>query len=315
MRTTPELQFLDAQIFPEWPSLFHECWADAQARPEEANTAATRLSTIGGSVNYWLPDSPEERRAGFYVCTEILQLMEDVYLELSLDRHYDHIDHRGWMNLFQHWSWSGMLCATWAITGSTYDPRFQRFCKRRLDLNPGSVELRDAERLIVGSTQDDRRKQAAALQRPDCLNFWEAELLESFLATRTPLEALDLPPIAVTVRSPRRSDPNPLRFNVGFTVLGPEPPSGPRALHYIRIQNHLRKMGLARLALCELTAKRGLTVRVPEEDPPVTGRSIEEARPTKAAAQDLQALIDSLRRDQPAPVTDVTPGAGATAGV
>ena len=58
--------------------------------------------------------------------------MEDVYLEFALDEHYDHIDNRGWMNLFQHWAWSGMLGATFAITGSNYDPRFQRFCLRRL---------------------------------------------------------------------------------------------------------------------------------------------------------------------------------------
>ena len=86
---------------------------------------------IGGRlpVNYWLPPSDEERRAGFYVCNEMLQLMEDVFLEFDLDQYHDHIDNRGWMNLFQHWAWSGMLCATWAITGSTFDPRFQRFCR------------------------------------------------------------------------------------------------------------------------------------------------------------------------------------------
>ena len=43
--------------------------------------------------------------------------MEDVFLDFELDEYYDHIDNRGWMNLFQHWAWSGMLCATWAMTG------------------------------------------------------------------------------------------------------------------------------------------------------------------------------------------------------
>ena len=63
--------------------------------------------------------------------------MEDVFLDFDLDQYHDHIDNRGWMNLFQHWAWSGMLCATWAMTGSMFDPRFQRFCRSHLDLRPG----------------------------------------------------------------------------------------------------------------------------------------------------------------------------------
>src|SRR4026209_2799482 len=76
----------------------------------------------------------------------MLQLMEDVFLDFDLDQYYDHIDNRGWMNLFQHWAWSGMLCATWAITGSMFDPRFQRFCRMWLGLRPGrpSVAQQDS---------------------------------------------------------------------------------------------------------------------------------------------------------------------------
>ena len=125
----PLLAFLDAQLFPEWVSLLT---TGTPSRPTAATAPPERPD-----VNYWLPESAEERRAGFYVCSQMLQLMEDVYLEFTLDRHFDHIDNRGWMNLFQHWAWSGMLCATWAMTGSTFDPRFQRFCWTRLELRPG----------------------------------------------------------------------------------------------------------------------------------------------------------------------------------
>ena len=68
------------------------------------------------AINYWLPKTEEERREGFYVCLQMLQLMEDVFLDFDLDQYYDHIDNRGWMNLFQHWAWSGMLTATFAVT-------------------------------------------------------------------------------------------------------------------------------------------------------------------------------------------------------
>ena len=78
----------------------------------------------------------------------MLQLMEDVFLDFDLDQYYDHIDNRGWMNLFQHWAWSGMLCATWAMTGSTFDPRFQRFCWTRLDLRPGRPSVARLEQAV-----------------------------------------------------------------------------------------------------------------------------------------------------------------------
>jgi len=34
------------------------------------------------------------------------------------------------MNLFRHWTWSGMFRVTWAICASLYDGRFQGFCRR-----------------------------------------------------------------------------------------------------------------------------------------------------------------------------------------
>ncbi len=132
VRTTDHLRFLDEQMFPEMPTLIGLPF-DLSPELGVAPTRATRRLP----VNYWLPPSAEERRAGFYVCNEMLQLMEDVFLDFDLNQYHDHIDNRGWMNLFQHWAWSGMLCATWAMTGSMFDPRFQRFCRSHLDLRPG----------------------------------------------------------------------------------------------------------------------------------------------------------------------------------
>ena len=130
LRTSKTLNFLDGQMFPEMPALMG---LPPEALPRSVPPPPRRPP----DVNYWLPKTEPERREGFYVCMQMLQLMEDVFLDFDLDQYYDHIDNRGWMNLFQHWSWSGMLCATWAMTGSTFDPRFQRFCWTRLDLRPG----------------------------------------------------------------------------------------------------------------------------------------------------------------------------------
>jgi hypothetical protein len=48
------------------------------------------------------------------------------------------------MNLFQNWSWAGMLWTTWAITSSVYGTRFRDFCERRLDLEAGPGMPRDS---------------------------------------------------------------------------------------------------------------------------------------------------------------------------
>ena len=76
-----EPQFLDAQIFPEWPTLMKDAWPPRK-------------------IENWLPAYHEERRAGFYFCANLLQLMENVYIDLNLQDDYDHPDNRGWMNLW-----------------------------------------------------------------------------------------------------------------------------------------------------------------------------------------------------------------------
>ena len=160
--------------------------------------------------------------------------MEDVFLDFDLDQHYDHIDNRGWMNLFQHWAWSGMLCATWAMTGSTFDPRFQRFCWTRLDLRPGrpSVAGLRGRRAPAGSGAvagveqggggagrrrpgpEDARGRLAGRGGPELLGGGAGG--EVHARHRPPAQKLF--PVYVTVESPRRTDRNPLRFNVGYVI-------------------------------------------------------------------------------------------------
>jgi len=116
LAATPELHFLAEQIYPEWPKL------------REGTTDAPPLA-IG------LPDTYAERDAGFHACVQMLQLMENVYLDLDLETQFDHPDHRGWMNLFHHWAWSSMFRVSWAIAASTFGASFQAFCRRHLQLD------------------------------------------------------------------------------------------------------------------------------------------------------------------------------------
>src|SRR5215472_6256670 len=75
---------------PGLTSLFLELTSDAPA---------------GGEIE---PDQQE-----LAMCLEILQLMENVYIELRLDETWDHPDNRGWTMLFTTWAKSGRLRRTW----------------------------------------------------------------------------------------------------------------------------------------------------------------------------------------------------------
>jgi hypothetical protein len=135
LQTNDKLVFLNEQIYPEWRVLFEKTeGAKERAAPALAQVDAKSLCSR-------LPKDPAKLRAGFYLCSQIIQLMENTYVDLQLENEYDHPDNRGWMNLFRHWSWAPMFRVTWAVTASTYGARFQSFCERHLELKLGGVEL------------------------------------------------------------------------------------------------------------------------------------------------------------------------------
>ncbi len=156
-----------------------------------------------------------------------------------------------------------MLSATWAITAGTYGARFQRFCERYLDMGVGVVKATGS---VVFEASDDPSAWNAKLddaQRTRDLNFWKATLLRKFLELhreqrrRPPLRLILLQVVrpgaevsgeeirtGASASSPHRE----LRFGCGFAVVD-QPADRSCALWYLRIQNHLRKMGLGRQAL------------------------------------------------------------------
>ena len=162
--------------------------------------------------------------------------MENVYLDLNLEQDHDHPDYRGWMNLFRHWSWSGMFRITWAVSACNFGARFQGFCERRLGMELGRVQA--ARRLSI--------KEAG---KP-FLNWLEEQLLHALLKQNAALNADDLTviPLQLVVAHPTQEDLPKIEFTFGFTVLD-------RAgnILYFRVRDHLRTMGFARLALKELT--------------------------------------------------------------
>lgn len=103
-----ELDFLDAELFPEL----------AQGTQPAIRTAATA----------------EARRRAFYLCGELLQLMEDVFADLKLHDTFGHPDHEGWQQLFLQWSKSPSVCDAWEKTATRFGKRFQYFAISRLGM-------------------------------------------------------------------------------------------------------------------------------------------------------------------------------------
>ena len=230
LRRDESLRFLDAQIYPEWDELMR-------------GREAPHRSSLS------LPSSAREARAGFYFCINLLELMQSVYLDLNLEEEYDHPDNRGWMNLFKHWSWATMLRATYAICCSTFGARFQTFCGRRLDLAPG--EPRVVSRAVsgpVGGILDEAHRRGE-------LNFWEVKVIRECESRGVPFDEIHL--LRLRVEDPSRSAADPdaeaaLEFTFGFAL------THQREFVYFRVQDHLRRMGLARDALLRL-CRRGYT--------------------------------------------------------
>jgi len=225
LQSNRALAFLDGQIYPEWRRFL---------------SGADDLDELPPTTTLWLPPKATDRREGFYFCNSLIQLMENVYIDLNLETDYAHSDNRGWMNLFKHWSWSGMFRAAWAISAATYGRRFQAFCTERLGLELGEVDAT----ALAGDGPIDAAAFAARIEGadPTFLNFLEREQIDLYLryagAAAASVEQLEL-----VIRGGGEGA-ELLRFGFGYLLRD----DAGRVMLF-RVQDHLRTMGLARRAL------------------------------------------------------------------
>jgi len=70
----------------------------------------------------------------FTACVELIQQMENAYLALRLDDHWDHPDNRGWQMRFLAWAKSGRFRAVWSRVKTTHGLQFRHFCDNKLGL-------------------------------------------------------------------------------------------------------------------------------------------------------------------------------------
>ena len=83
---------------------------------------------------HWPAVPPVGYRDGFYTGSQMLQLMENVYLDLRLDESWDHADNAGWRATFLTWGQSAIVKDAWQLSKKTYGKRFGHFCQRELKL-------------------------------------------------------------------------------------------------------------------------------------------------------------------------------------
>lgn len=79
----------------------------------------------------------ENLRKIFHFCNQQMQLMENVFVALQLDKPYnrDHHLNRGWMNLFIRWAKAPFFRHSWEVSIDTYSLGFQKFCEDALNLS------------------------------------------------------------------------------------------------------------------------------------------------------------------------------------
>jgi hypothetical protein len=163
--------------------------------------------------------------------------MESVYVALNLETDWQHPDLSGWINVFNHWAWSGMFRATWAVSAATYGGRFRVFCEQRLNLTLGDVA---ATQVFAGAPTK------GALETAGLNGHEQHQIVDSYVSGHGDIAVYRL---ELLVRHPIKKDPPLMTFGFGYAVM-----RGNELVMY-RVQDHLRGMGLGRRGLVELGAK------------------------------------------------------------
>jgi hypothetical protein len=228
LRTEKNLEFLDEQVYTELE--------DIRSRQPDVKKSAAKPRKARET-------SEKERRQGFYFCNQMIQLMENVYVDLNLEQTFDHPDTRGWMNTFRRWAWADMFHSTYVISASTYGARFQTFCKQHLKLDVGELEIR------AKSIPDKENLEGVEE------NLGLNEQIETHLLKQA-VEELegDIRAYVFNLRAGDR--PFHVGFAVGTHAVGPE--NGVGSLRFFRIQNQVRTMGLGRRALTKLIREHNI---------------------------------------------------------
>lgn len=118
-KLTSSLRDLESVILrdPYLADYYQECNAPESERQSEDATAVAATRAY---------EPPVQRKIS-HISVMQLQLMEDAYFALRLDRYANSPDNRGWMNLFRRWGRSRIFNAQYERLHATFTKEFTAF--------------------------------------------------------------------------------------------------------------------------------------------------------------------------------------------
>lgn len=105
-----------------------------EAPPNLVREMYPELDHLGLKKSKTKEVSADETGRTLHFLTQMLQLMEDVWLAAYLETHWNDPNNLGWMNTFQRWAYTPSFRLWWPILKPMYGRKFRRFMEERLSL-------------------------------------------------------------------------------------------------------------------------------------------------------------------------------------
>ena len=123
--TAIEKKYFDPSISEYTFQVYPELHLDSQGHADPPKDKPDGERNVG-----------ENSRKIFHFCNLQMQLMENVFMALQLDKpeNRNHYVNRGWINLFCRWAQAEYFRHAWAISIGTYSVGYQTFCEEALGL-------------------------------------------------------------------------------------------------------------------------------------------------------------------------------------
>ncbi|MCC8362573.1 patatin-like phospholipase family protein [Lysobacter sp. A6] len=276
-RRTSELKCMDASLYRGW------------------------AHAVGGDVSSpnALPRKTEEFRACFYFAQEVIQLIESVYVDLDLERNFNHPDNHGWINYFRQWASVPMLRLAWALGSQSVGRRFARFCEKSL----GMPRMSESLKMTWDRAIDEKRLRELAdgLHSAGKISRIEQEVMLSDPVKERVMRGIPLQvgllnfAWAKIFEGPLPNLRNLDSLNVGMLLAIPSGRAGnsPDTVIVSRIQDHMRRLGLGTEMLA-IAARKLKKLETATITPGNYGESIGpvDVKAARRQQRKLQAMLD-----------------------
>ena len=185
----------------EDPYLLHY---DTQLYPE-LNTIMGFSESVTSSDSAAPADTGQMERSVLHLCHTQIQLMENVFLAVQLDKYHAHPLNRGWINLFRRWAAAEDFRRLWPVLRGGFSKAFVDFAGYQLNLG-------DSQQEVIWMVT---RGKNGALQTPTCAS-----------KRIVPAGPIDLDPVIREFRQEWPEEPMRHGFLTALETAGkpPDPP-------------------------------------------------------------------------------------------